>query len=440
MVINKPLEKKGNIKKITIEWIAIFVVFIFSFFNTFTLLISLILMMLLLKQREIGAIKIINLVTLRTIINPAIAISIGELQNIKWLILFGCSLYLWSAFLKIESQNVKKIKPILLIMALFTFYNILVAFIFSSLPIVATFKLISYVFIFLGTLIGIAATYRYINWLKWMYTLLLILMVTSVFSLIFPSISYIRNGFSFQGLTNQPNMFGIVSVLFLALFLTYVQYNKTSKFYFLTILILTYGLSLLSLSRTSIISLTVLLIIYYSFRKINDIKIVVASIFTIAIVYITMTENLVKSFIIAFLYKGNDENILASRTNQLEGLTERFLQNPWFGNGFAVPVLSNKSFIFSTEFVVEPGNLIISVLSYSGIFGFLIFLVFLIKVFTSSNAYKKLVFLPVGALLVSMGEMVFFSSNNIGIWTYMFISIYIIVDNKKEDKENNKHE
>lgn len=423
---NTYLTKRNfTVKKETLEWLAIITVFLFSLINVVTLLISFIAMLLLLKQKEVGAIKVLNLITLRTIINPAIGVGIENYQSLKWLILFGCSIYLLIAFLKLNKKEINKIKPIIIIMIAFTIYNIIVAFIFSSLPTIAIFKLISYVFIFLGVLVGVVATYKYMNWIKWMYTLLQILMISSLFTLAVPSISYIRNGYSFQGITNQPNMFGIISVLFIAAFLTYVQLNKISKINFLVVVISIYSLVLLSQSRTSLISITLILIVFWLFQKISNLKIVLVSSLSLLLLYLYTTENSVKNFFEDYLYKGNENNILASRTEQMTTIFGNFLQNPWFGNGFAVPKLPYKSYEFSNEFVIEPGNLIISVLSYSGIFGFFLFLIFLLKVFVSSNDIKNSLLLLLSTILVSMGEMIFFSSNNMAIWCYMFIAIYI---------------
>lgn len=105
---------------------------------------------------------------------------------------------------------------------------------------------------------------------------------------------------------------------------------------------------------------------------------------------------------------------------------QSFRSNPLFGKGFAVPIYPNRSFIISTEFVVEPGNLLLSVLACGGIIGFVLFSIYMLNILiTNKKNFKSLIYLPLASVMISMGEMVFFSSNNIGIWLYMFIGIYV---------------
>ncbi|MCC3648463.1 O-antigen ligase family protein [Cytobacillus oceanisediminis] len=419
-----------NIKKSILEWFGIILLLLFSFLNNFTLLISLLLLLLLLLQREIGAIKIINIITLRTIINPGIAVSISEYQNLKWLILFGCSIYLLFSYFKLGKKEVKRIKGILILVSLFTVYNIAVALLFSSLPIIAIFKLMSYVVIFAGVLIGVGYTFNKFNWIKWMFNLFKLLMVISFFMISLP-VSYLRNGYSFQGLTNHPNMFGIFSVLFIALLISFSNTSKESlnnKFFLIFSSSLVLFMVTLSKSRTALISCLILVLLYALFSNQGKIsKIIIAVFSSIGFIFIFIGTN-ISNFIMEFLYKGQSqgENLLYSRMNQIESLTENFYRSPWFGNGFAVPVLPYRSFEFSSEFVVEPGNIILAVLSYSGIFGFLLFILYLVRIFWLNKKYFTIIcFLPISTLLISMGEMVFFSSNNIGIWCYMFLAIYV---------------
>lgn len=422
------IHSKLMIKKSTVEWALILIAFIISFFSSITLLISLFLLLILLKQKEIGAIKIINIITLRTIMNPGIAVGIESWQNIKWVILFGCSIYLLFSYAKLQNNDSKKINTILIFVVLFTLYNIIVALIFSSLPTVAIFKLISYVVVFLGTLTGVGYTYKKFDWSKWMLNMLQLLIIISFCLIVVPSISYLRNGYSFQGITNQPNMFGIVAVLFFALLLSNGLIYKYNKFYFISFSIITLYLVILSNSRTAFISCAILLMLYSLFSNINRILKIVLLHFSIAIgIMLFVIENTFINFLFAFMNKGQEQgNILFSRINQIGDLTTNFLRNPWFGNGFAVPVLPYRSYQFTADFVVEPGNLILSVLSYSGIIGLLIFLSYIFMIFRINiRNFKYVCFLPIAAILISMGEMVFFSSNNIGIWCYMYLAIYV---------------
>ncbi|WP_144478291.1 O-antigen ligase [Cytobacillus oceanisediminis] len=425
-----------KIKKSTLEWLVLICLIIFSFINSITLLLSLILLLFLLKQKEIGAIKIINIITFRTVINPGVAVVIDSWQNLKWVILFGCSIYLLFSYFKLNKNELMKINKIASLVILFTIYNIVIAFVFSSLPIVAIFKLFSYVIIFLGCLIGVAYTYKNFNWIKWLFNLYSLIFISSIIFLFLP-LGYLRTGVSFQGITNQPNMFGILMVLYIALVFSYGQTNKNINRRFLFVLLaLVFYMIILSASRTALISSLTLTLIYLFFIKINKlIKRVIISFFSICVILLPLNNNF-NEFFVNYLYKGQEQGeLLNSRVNQIEGLTSNFLNNPWFGNGFMVPVLPFRSFEFNSNYIVEPGNIILSILSFSGIFGFLIFIAYLIKIiWVNKSNFIFVVFLPIATILVSMGEMVFFSSNNIGIWCYMFLAIYMFWENEVESE------
>lgn len=416
------------IKKATVEWIGIWILLIFSFINVTTLIASLVILFFFLKQREIGAIKILNIITLRTIINPGLAVDIGSVQNLKWGIIFLCSFYLIFSYDQIDKGLKNRINNILFPILLFGLYSIVSSFFTSTFPVIATFKLMSYIIVFLGILIGIYRTKEKIDWLNWINKIFMGIFFFSI-PLIFNPTGYLRNGHSFQGITNQPNMFGIILALFFASILTRLQLKKDNNniFSYLFLGGVMY-LGILTKSRTGLITMLILLSIYVVFLQTSLIKKVLVYNFigTFSIVYLIIDKQILTE-IQEFLYKGQ-ENILNSRLIQIDGLLSNFLRNPLFGSGFAVPITPFKSFAFSFEYVIEPGNLILSVLSYGGLFGLILFVTYLFKVFRASlKNYRQTIFLFLSPILISMGEMVFFSTNNIGIWCYMFIAFYIIL-------------
>jgi len=427
-----------KIKANTLEALGIICLFVISFFNTTALFIFMILLLFFLKQKQIGAIKIMNIITLRTIINPGIAVDISSFQIFKWTILMGCSIYLLLSYSKLDNENFKKFRDIAILVLIFAFYNIFVAFIFSSLPIISIAKVTSYILPFLGVLVGVGCTHKNFNWIDWLLKILMPLFIISFFIIKLP-ISYLRNGISFQGLTNHPNMFGMVSVIFFAILISHSQINKRiNKWYFLLLSLIIFYMVIISRSRTSLGSLIILVLLYLVFT--NDYKglkkLIIINAIMLIMVFILLNND-IRNSIISFFYKGH-EHILYSRAPQINALLSNFFKNPWFGNGFAVPVLPYRSYEFSFEFIVEPGNLILAVLSYSGIFGFIIFLSYIIKIFyVNKKNFKNVGFLPISAILVSMGEMVFFSTNNIGVWCYMLLAIYVFYDNKDSLKEGN---
>lgn len=427
--------KKNIFKNNLFEWVIIFIFFVLSFINQTTLIIFMVFtFVVILKQKEIGAIKSLNLITLRTVINPGFAIGISSFQYIKLFLIFVYSFYLILAYFKLSDEAKKKISKTKYWIILFSIYNIITAFLFSSLPMVAVAKIFSYIFVFIAVLIGIAYTNKYVNWIEWMFKLLFLLIIPSIL-IINTKIAYLRNGRGFQGFTNQPNMFGILSVLFIAVTLAYIKiYNKDKNYYL--IVALSFFMIILSKSRTSFISSSVIILLYLLFLEKEKIfKFILADFFSaFLIISLIIEQDIIKPFI-NFMYKHSNNNILSSRINQVSGLLNNFLERPLFGNGFLVPVLPYRSFGFSLDYIVEPGNLLLSLLSYSGIIGFIIFSIFILKLILSNkNNLNKLIYLPLSTLMISMGEMVFFSTNNIGIWLYMFIAIYVVYDEETTDK------
>lgn len=433
--VNRKVKNNLSIKKDTLEWWVICLVFVFSFISNTTLLISLILLLALFKQKDIGAIKILNIITLRTVINPGLAVGIENFQTIKWMYIFLCSLYLIVGYRKIDSRFKKDFKKVLFAILVFTAYNLFASFLFSTLPVVAAFKLLSYSIVFLGMMIGVANTSLKINWIDWIYRMMATLFASSIPFIILP-VGYLRNGHSFQGVTNQPNMLGILAGLFIALILARVQLKRFKGWFipFAKISAVMYMI-ILSKSRTGFITAIFVIALFLIFSNIGKIKKIMLLNFTgvITIIYVWADGGLLQS-IQQFLYKGH-EDILFSRTHQVGGLMDNFLRNPWFGSGFAVPVTPYRIFAFSFDYVVEPGNLILAVLSYGGVIGLILFFNYMFKIIWSNIwNFKSLAFLPVSVVLISMGEMVFFSTNNIGIWCYMFLAIYIF-----EFKQSNKY-
>ncbi|MBH9967914.1 O-antigen ligase family protein [[Bacillus] enclensis] len=430
--------KKGFVNKLSLEWIFLILLFLISFINTFSLLVFFISILLLLRQKEVGAIKIINIITLRTIINPGLAIDVGTMQNLKWLVLFVCSFYLVLSIRKLSGSNLKKVKLVLLPLLLFSLFNILVALIFSSLPIIAIFKLISYSFIFSAVIIGVGYTISKIHWIDWYIKVFSFVYLLSI-PFVSSPIGYLRNGRGFQGLFNHPNMFGIVSVLFVALILTKSQLNKNLSHFHFTLMVLVMGMIFLSQSRTSLMSSLLLILIYIFLviiKRLSYLKIVFIS--ASIIILLVFSKSLV-SLLMDFLAKGQTSgDILISRASQVSTLLTNFYSNPLFGTGFAVPVLPYRYFGFSTNFIVEPGNIVLAVLSYSGIIGFILFIIYMLQVLrTNKTSLHINIFLFLAPLLISMGEMVFFSSNNIGIWCYMFLAIYMF---ESRNEGNNSKE
>ncbi|MFV8291145.1 O-antigen ligase family protein [Aerococcus viridans] len=337
--------------------------------------------------------------------NPGLAISISQFELLKWLLLFACAGRLIIDYFKIHDKS--KVNKIIFPVVLYLVYSALSSFIFSNLPIVALMKILSYGFIFIGMLIGIYNPINYFDWIDWIYKQLLLIVIFSI-PLIPFEVGYLISRISFQGITNQPNMFGIILVLFIAVNIVMLQLNKHKMAIIGHLLnILSFFLIWQSNSRTSLISALVLIFAFLILSNLDFLKkglgLIAISLFSL---FILINTNIFSEFQ-RFLFKGADD-LLYSRAGQVSTLMESIEANPLFGTGFAVPVLPYRSYAISTEFIVEPGNLILSVLAYGGIIGFIIFNLYMLNIILSNaRNFRYLIFLPLATVMISMGEMVF---------------------------------
>lgn len=428
------------VKKSTVEWVSIVGLFLLSFMNSATLLLFMIGIMLLIFQKEMGALKILNLITLRTVINDGVAINISSLQSLKWAIIFVCSFYLLAAYSKLDARKRKQVKWMFFFLSLFAFSNIITAYFWSSLPLVAVAKLISYVVVFAGIVVGIGYTSGKFNWLKWITPWFYLLLGLSILTLPFKSISYQVNGWSFQGIINHPNMFGIIALISVCLILT----NKLcdmykNKYVFFLMLPIAVGLLFLSNSRTSFFGCLVLIGFYLIITLKKQLTYLKVAIFSFVIALILLASSYIFDILYDFLLKGQTQNeILLSRESQIDGLMNNFYTNPFMGTGFSIPYIPYyRSYSFNMDSIVESGNLILAVLSFSGVIGFVLFCSFMFLIFISNlKQVGNNILLFFTPILISMGEMVFFSSNNVGIFCYMFLALYMFQEKTKKLETN----
>ena len=135
--------------------------------------------------------------------------------------------------------------------------------------------------------------------------------------------------------------------------------------------------------------------------------------------------------VLDFIYKGRSVGeLLYSREGQIARYMEKFTAHPAFGSGFMVPQNSaGRSFELSFELSIEPGNLIIALLGDLGIVGALLFFVPYGALLKHMDKRKLSLFLL--PFIVSMGEMIFFSTNNIAILYYVLFAVCLLPGKEK---------
>ena len=400
--------------------------FLLSLLHPITLFLSMLSLLFFLRQNSKGSIKALLLITTRSILSPAIGISISNMQLFKWILLFGFSFWILFHLNITDKKDKEKVKKYSFFLGVFVLYCVFTSFFFSSYPIIAIFKLFSYAIVYYSVVLGVASSYKEFDWMKYFIDLLMPIFLFSFFVVPLEAFRIVNN--SFQGMLNQPNMFGIITALFITAITYKFSYGKFNMKYNI-MLIMCIIMLYLSDSRTGMIASFVVLSIYFFLNNSNlNIKIIFVSITAGVILIILLLHpevlNRLNQEIINFLLKGNEENILFSREGQIYTFIQKFKSNPYFGTGFAVPYIPNyRVFQMRFDVLVEPGNLILAIMGDSGIIGAILFLFLMIFIFIQNRGMK--VVLYIAPLLISFGEMVFFSTNNMAVFLYLFYGVYM---------------
>ena len=374
-------------------------------------------------DRVRGALKALILIQVRSLLGESISVSISTASNLKWIILFALSLYiLFSCY----SKTVVNLNKVLLLLLIFCVYISFTAFFVSSYPIVAIAKVVSYIIPFAAILCGVHYHSDF-NWIGYFNkTLGFVLIVGAV--LLGSSKGYLVNGHAFQGFLNHPNLYGIMLTVFLAGYL----YQRKDKFNLFNVFVIIFALFLIyeTESRTALISAAVVLTVHFLFSKISVALKVIIVIFGVAILLISLDLPYF-DHLSDFIYKGHD-NIWYSRDDLMERNLERFYYSPLFGTGLNVPYHHGvQSFEFSFDMVVENGNFITALLGDIGIVGMVIFVLIYMNIL--KNGDKRNLALFVVPFMISMGEMVFFSSNNCALILYFYFAVYL---SQREETKN----
>lgn len=404
--------------------------FLFSCINSITLSAWMIVyvLVIILSQSPKKGIEYFILLQIRSLLNPGLAVDCSSIGSVKWGCVFLVSIYIIAACHKKVNVDIKKVVSLF---SLFALFLITTAFLTSSYPLVAAFKVLSYVIPFLAIIEGVAATKDY-NYIRQINLFLGATVLGSIFLIQLP-VGYLRNGRSLQGLFNHPNVLGVMVAIFIAGYL-YENNNKRITLLSIAIISICFYLIYLSFSRTGMISFIIVLFIGIISLKISKSKRIIIMISILFLIGIIIALNQTwQDEIIRFLFKGGQSinDITNSRNNQFERNIERFKYSPFLGTGFNVPFDSNiKSYSFSFDLVTENGNLVLAILGDMGIIGMLLFLICYVKLFfvgrNNINGYA----IYAAPFLVCMGEMSFFSTNNFGIILYLYFAIYMS-DNKR---------
>lgn len=380
---------------------------------------------LILQYGKAGAVEFFIFLQLRSLLSTGIAVGFdGILASIKWGIVFLLSVYLLLGYRKMKNAEISNVIFWVVILSV---VSIISAWMTSSYPVTASFKVLSYAIPFTAILKGVSET-EDCAWIKKITQSLGILVLGSAV-LLNSSIGYLRNGRSFQGVFNHPNVYGVMLSIFVAGYL-YQQKRLSVK------AILVIGASLFLLyqtgSRTGMISVMVTIVVFLATQDLYPATKALSAILVVVVTGLVLSlDGSLSDAIMNYLYKGNSDNIFASRTDQIANNMSRFLKSPILGTGFNVPYVEGvRTYAFSFDLITENGNLFMAILGDIGVIGMFLFLITYGKIFLLGKGTISTIFLA--PFLVCMGEMAFFSTNNFGIILYLYFAIYAVNGCKNE--------
>lgn len=377
-------------------------------------------------------VKGLLLIAIRTILNPSLAINIDSVQLYKWVVIFVlCFIIL------LHSRHIvlpRHTHVFVFLEVMFCIYICAISVCNSSYPLVSIFKCFSYGFVFLSVVIGISGSIEYVDWSNILYQYIGRLMFFSVL-MVPTSMAYYSSAHWFMGATNQSQMFGIMAALYSSLALIQMMRGNRSLYQYIMLIAIT-ALTFLSGSRTGMLATVICLTYGYYVEVFKNKKIVILiiSVAVIGIVFVWFAEpvkDLLKNFILKDAFNNNNvaisvDAITASRKGQYEMFMQKFNNNKWIGSGFMVPyVPGTQTWLFSFGLIVESGNIFYSILGDLGIVGLILFLCVYGYMLCIGEKRNGRIILFLAPFLVSMGEMIFFSTNNNAIILYAMLAIFM---------------
>ena len=418
--------KLVNSKLLVNEKLYIMILFLLSLLNPiFGVVFYIGAIRLVYNSGMVGIIKYIIFVTMRDLLSLKIAVSLSSLNTFKLFIFILLALY--CIYISLMDKCIKKNLNVILSCIFFCILAALFSFCTGSYPITSIFKCISFGIVFCALIIGIVQTKDTMDWCKYLITVLTPFFIISFLVIPFPSFRIIND--NFQGIFNHVNMCGIMCTIYITFLLFNKIKNNKEMITKIILIIMTLFMQYLTFSRTGMLVSIIVIFINFVFNRHSMVTylLIASFMFGCYIVYNLNDDikSLVNTTVVDYIYKGNQEDIFASRRILQKEAENKYSENPFIGSGFMTPYIRDYvDYSLNTSLNVEPGSIIWTLFGDVGIFGTIAFIIFVCSIVISGRL--KNIFLILCVFGICSGEMVFFSINNgISIFLYLLLASYI---------------
>lgn len=433
------MNKEYNISVFDQVDIVYLLFFVVSFFSSAVCSIFYLVLFFYCRYGTEKCVKALLLITTRGILNSALVSGTGNAM-VKFFSLLGISILILLNSNKEDSRNYP-LDRVTITLVLFAIYAIVASFFSGTYPITSLLKVVSFIIPFLAILYGVFMTRDYCRWADYVAIVYTLLMIVSFITI--PIARFRTTNDNFQGVFNQVNMFGIIAAIYIAILLCSNIFKRRLMIR-TGLIIMVLLMIFLSASRTGMFSSLTVLFIYFFFgreKNENSTFFTIVGVFVVILAILLVKNGMydgLQSAIQEFVFKGSTTSIFESRLTQVEVAQSKFANNHWLGSGFMVPLNQNGEISYGINFslIVEPGNLIWCLLGDTGIIGTTIFMILFVQILISGKIDK--LYLLVASFMINMGEMVFFSSNNMSILCYFLLALYMF-DNMEEYYDENEY-
>jgi len=412
-------------------------------------LISFLLLIVWAVSSAHGIVQSLSLGVLIVEANPGLASVEPQISGLKWVLIFICLLRIALTVKRHDCKRLAWFPPF----GVFVGVTAILALLVSYDRVLSGFKLISFAAGAIVALLGVAGDTRPPRyWLNWFFTVHCVVVLLSVPLLFFTS-GYVASVHSFLGILNHPEAFGVYLAIWGSYLIAYLLTSRRVNLFLLLVASLTTYFIIASNCRTAILAMAMsaivsVLAVFFHPRPGRDYLSPwtvrrFCAIGLLAIGLLAYDASRVSATVFNFVnkgYKGGGDDPIAllagsfqsSRGGIVRTLVGSITEHPLAGVGFGLapsgvvqevehdPILG-----LPVSASTEQGFLPLSVLTQIGIIGAIVLAAFLFELAAPLVKFAPIPVLAMfsTALLVNMGEMIFFAIGGLGLQMWLILGL-----------------